>query len=46
MAYGPTHELNPEEKDLVWKFRHHLSRDKRVDIFRHCVPRSASKNPV
>jgi phosphatidylinositol 3-kinase len=33
MAYGPTHELNPEEKDLVWKFRHHLSRDKRVGIF-------------
>ncbi|KAH0544629.1 hypothetical protein FGG08_001279 [Glutinoglossum americanum] len=30
MAYGPTHELNPEEKDLVWKFRHHLSRDKRA----------------
>ncbi|KAI9779945.1 MAG: Phosphatidylinositol (PI) 3-kinase [Geoglossum umbratile] len=30
MAYGPTNELNPEEKDLVWKFRHHLSRDKRA----------------
>ncbi|KAI9793724.1 MAG: Phosphatidylinositol (PI) 3-kinase [Peltula sp. TS41687] len=30
MAYSPTHELNLEEKDLVWKFRHHLSRDKRA----------------
>ncbi|KAK5018073.1 Phosphatidylinositol (PI) 3-kinase [Cryomyces antarcticus] len=30
MSYGPTHELNPEEKDLVWKFRHHLTRDKRA----------------
>jgi hypothetical protein len=30
MMYSPTHELNSEEKDLVWKFRHHLTRDKRV----------------
>ncbi|KAI9731135.1 MAG: Phosphatidylinositol (PI) 3-kinase [Cirrosporium novae-zelandiae] len=30
MAYGPTEELKPEEKDLVWKFRHHLTRDKRA----------------
>lgn len=30
MSYGPTHELSPEEKDLVWKFRHHLTRDKRA----------------
>ena len=30
MAYGPTQELNAEEKDLVWKFRHHLTRDKRA----------------
>ncbi|KAI9812758.1 MAG: Phosphatidylinositol (PI) 3-kinase [Pycnora praestabilis] len=30
MSYGPTQELNPEEKDLVWKFRHHLTRDKRA----------------
>ncbi|KAI9758755.1 MAG: nuclear protein [Chaenotheca gracillima] len=30
MEYSPTHELNPEEKDLVWKFRHHLTRDKRA----------------
>ncbi|KAI9850100.1 MAG: Phosphatidylinositol (PI) 3-kinase [Thelocarpon superellum] len=30
MAYSPTAELNPEEKDLVWKFRHHLTRDKRA----------------
>jgi phosphatidylinositol 3-kinase len=30
MSYGPTQELNPEEKDLVWRFRHHLTRDKRA----------------
>ena len=30
MSYGPTQELNAEEKDLVWKFRHHLTRDKRA----------------
>ena len=30
MSYGPTQELNPEEKDLIWKFRHHLTRDKRA----------------
>lgn len=30
ISYGPTQELNPEEKDLVWKFRHHLTRDKRA----------------
>jgi phosphatidylinositol 3-kinase len=30
MSYGPTHDLNPDEKDLVWKFRHHLTRDKRA----------------
>lgn len=30
MAYGPTQELNSEEKDLIWKFRHHLTRDKRA----------------
>lgn len=30
MAYSPTHILSPEEKDLVWKFRHHLTRDKRA----------------
>ncbi|KAE8454453.1 hypothetical protein EG329_000076 [Mollisiaceae sp. DMI_Dod_QoI] len=30
MAYSPTHTLSPEEKDLVWKFRHHLTRDKRA----------------
>jgi phosphatidylinositol 3-kinase len=30
MAYGPSHELSAEEKDLIWKFRHHLTRDKRV----------------
>lgn len=30
MAYGPTQELNSDEKDLIWKFRHHLTRDKRA----------------
>ena len=30
MAYGPTQELNAEEKDLIWKFRHHLTREKRA----------------
>ncbi|PGH03125.1 hypothetical protein AJ79_07452 [Helicocarpus griseus UAMH5409] len=30
MLYGPTQELKSEEKDLVWKFRHHLTRDKRA----------------
>ena len=30
MAYAPTHILSPDEKDLVWKFRHHLTRDKRA----------------
>ena len=30
MSFGPTQELNGEEKDLIWKFRHHLMRDKRA----------------
>lgn len=30
MAYSPTHVLSPEEKDAVWKYRHHLTRDKRA----------------
>lgn len=30
MSYPPTHILLPEEKDLVWKFRYHLARDKRA----------------
>ncbi|KAK4124895.1 phosphatidylinositol 3-kinase [Parathielavia appendiculata] len=30
MAYSPTHMLSPEEKDLIWKFRHHLTRDKKA----------------
>ena len=38
MAYGPTQELNAEEKDLIWKFRHHLSREKRaLTKFIKCV---------
>lgn len=30
VAYSPAHPLTPEEKDLVWKFRYHLSKDKRA----------------
>lgn len=30
MSYSPTHTLSPEEKDLVWKFRHHLTRNKKA----------------
>ncbi|KAL8815929.1 MAG: hypothetical protein Q9223_004987 [Gallowayella weberi] len=30
MSYGPTQELKGEEIDLVWKFRHHLTKDKRA----------------
>jgi phosphatidylinositol 3-kinase len=30
MSYSPTQNLSPEEKDLVWKFRYHLTKDKRA----------------
>lgn len=30
LSYSPTHVLSPEETDLVWKFRYHLTRDKRA----------------
>ena len=30
LSYGPTQDLNPQEKDLLWTFRRHLSRDKRA----------------
>ena len=30
VSYGPMQELNAEEKDLIWRFRHHLTRDKRA----------------
>ncbi|KAI0855317.1 phosphatidylinositol 3 [Xylaria cubensis] len=30
MSYSPIHVLSPEEKDLVWKFRYHLTKDKRA----------------
>ncbi len=30
VSYGPTQELTPGEKDLVWKFRQYLTRDKRA----------------
>lgn len=30
MGYSPTHTLSTEEKDLIWKFRHHLTRDKKA----------------
>lgn len=35
MSYPPTQALTPEEKDLVWKFRFYLTRDKRVNIQHH-----------
>ncbi|KAJ4515580.1 Phosphatidylinositol (PI) 3-kinase [Exophiala dermatitidis] len=30
LSYGPTQELSPQEKDVVWTFRRYLSRDKRA----------------
>ncbi|CAK7242909.1 MAG: Phosphatidylinositol (PI) 3-kinase [Sporothrix thermara] len=30
MAYPPTQVLSSEEKDLVWKFRYHLTREKKA----------------
>ncbi|KAF2861567.1 phosphatidylinositol 3-kinase [Piedraia hortae CBS 480.64] len=30
MSYGPMVELTDKEKDEVWRFRHHLTRDKRA----------------
>lgn len=30
MTYSPTHILTSEETDLVWKFRYHLTKDKRA----------------
>ncbi|KAI1006642.1 Phosphatidylinositol 3-kinase catalytic subunit type 3 [Podosphaera aphanis] len=30
IAYSPTHILSPEEKDLIWKFRNHLTSNKRA----------------
>ncbi|KAK4185098.1 kinase-like domain-containing protein [Podospora australis] len=30
MSYAPTHVLSPEEKDLIWKFRYHLTRNKKA----------------
>ncbi|KAL2888256.1 Phosphatidylinositol 3 [Ceratocystis lukuohia] len=30
LSYPPTHVLSPEQSDLVWKFRYHLTRDKRA----------------
>lgn len=30
LNYGPTHELNSDEKDMIWKFRFYLTRDKRA----------------
>lgn len=38
MSYPPTKTLTPEEKDLVWKFRFYLTRDKRaLTKFLKCV---------
>ncbi|CRG87632.1 phosphatidylinositol 3-kinase [Talaromyces islandicus] len=28
ISYGPAHELTAEEKDLIWRFRFYLTRDK------------------
>lgn len=30
LSYGPTQDLTPQEKDLLWTFRRHLSREKRA----------------
>ena len=30
LAYSPTRVLIPNEKDLIWTYRHHLTRDKRA----------------
>ncbi|KAK5292284.1 Phosphatidylinositol (PI) 3-kinase [Exophiala xenobiotica] len=30
LTYGPTQDLTPQEKDVIWTFRRHLSRDKRA----------------
>jgi phosphatidylinositol 3-kinase len=30
MSYGPTQELSAEEKDVIWRFRYYLTRDKRA----------------
>ncbi|KAJ9653526.1 Phosphatidylinositol (PI) 3-kinase [Neophaeococcomyces mojaviensis] len=30
LSYGPTQELNAQEKDVLWTFRRHLSKDKRA----------------
>ncbi|KAI8968466.1 kinase-like domain-containing protein [Mycotypha africana] len=38
MSYPPTQTLTPEEKDLVWKFRFYLTREKRaLTKFLKCV---------
>lgn len=38
MGYPPTQKLTPEEKDLVWKFRFYLTREKRaLTKFLKCV---------
>lgn len=29
MNYPPTRDLNPEERDLIWKYRFYLTREKR-----------------
>ena len=30
LSYGPTQDLNAQEKDVIWTFRRHLSKDKRA----------------
>ncbi|KAJ3342264.1 Phosphatidylinositol (PI) 3-kinase [Gonapodya sp. JEL0774] len=38
VQYPPSHALTSEEKDLIWKFRYHLTRDRRATTkFLKCV---------
>lgn len=30
LSHPPTHPLTPDNKDLIWKFRYHLAREKRA----------------
>lgn len=32
LRYPPTQNLTTEEKDLLWKFRFYLTRDKKVQL--------------
>ena len=43
LAYGPTQDLTPPEKDLLWTYRFYLSRDKRA--LTKIVKATDSNNP-